>query len=57
MRFYYLHQSCVKIIEKKLFLKMLKYIGPNIEPGGTPDSNISKALWVLIYFDILFTPL
>ena len=28
-------------------MKMLKSFGPNTEPCDTPDSNISKALFVL----------
>ena len=31
---------------------MLKSIGPNTEPNGTPDSNISKSLFV--FFDLTF---
>ena len=49
--------SAFSIQSKRSLMKMLKRMGPKIDPCGTPDNKTWKTLHVLFIFCILFSTL
>ena len=44
-------------VESRSLRNILNYIGPNIAPCGTPNSNVIKSLKKLLTFTFSFLPL
>ena len=51
-----LWKSAFLIHSKRSLMKMLKRMGPKIEPCGTPDNKTWKTLYVLFIFTFCFLP-